>query len=177
MCDALSVGMLLDEDGALVNADVCASRVRAKNRLSYGDVDSMLRSAAKDDARVAAGEKPMKQRTKRMDELSRIQGWADRRRAYRRARGCADIYFDQLPYPEVQARRTPDALDGYTVHARPSRDTSAANTLVTEMMILAGEAVARCVWRRRCCCCCRWCHACCARHHAADAATAPITTH
>ncbi len=149
---ALSLGVELDEDGAILldSIRLTPSLVRVAYRLSYDDVDEMLEEG------VGYREEW---------QLGALLAAANKRRQYRRSNGSSESMIS-TPVPIGSISVKPDRLceDGCNVqlsvdvsHNAGSNQTalnpnpsyreavsvSSSNLLVTEMMILAGEALAR----------------------------------
>jgi exoribonuclease II len=119
---ALSFRIDLAEDGSVSAVEAMASTVRVR-RASYGEADALM----------ASGEAP---------ELLALAEPAERRRARRIANGAVEIDI-----PEVRIRVVGEGKAREIGIERVPRDRSSA--LVRELMLLAGEAVARWAFERK----------------------------
>jgi exoribonuclease-2 len=113
----LSFLVALDATGRVVNVEIVRSIVRIAARLSYDDVDATLQGGSGAYASV----------------LARLAEFATRREAFRRAAGAI-----ALRAPETEIRV---AADGSMTLNKRDPDTP-AQRLVSEAMVLAGEAAA-----------------------------------
>ena len=125
-CDrpALSFLVTVDPGGRVVSSEIVRSIVRVATRLDYDDADATLRAGAGAHA----------------DVLGRLHALALRREALRRTAGAI-----ALRAPEAEIRVAPD---GSLTLSRRDPDT-AAQRLVSEAMILAGEVAAAWLDSRR----------------------------
>jgi len=119
---ALSFRIGLAEDGSVSAVEAMASTVRVR-RASYGEADALM----------ASGEAP---------DLLALAEPAERRRARRAANGAVEIDI-----PEVRIRVGGEGKTREIGIERVPRDRSSA--LVRELMLLAGEAVARWAFERK----------------------------
>ncbi len=115
VCTALSFGVILDEDGAILDYQIYASLIKPTYRLTYEDVDEMLELGIQAEP-----------------ELHAIAAWAKRRESWRRSQGAISIHM-----PESSIKVEDDEIIINVLDDSPSR------TLVAEMMILAGEVAGR----------------------------------
>lgn len=115
VCTALSFGVLLDEDGSVVDYEIQASRIKPTYRLTYDDVDEMLELGIQAEP-----------------ELEALATWAKRREDWRRTQGAISI---RMPESSIKVED-----DEITIHVL---EDSMSRTLVAEMMILAGEVAGR----------------------------------
>lgn len=133
---ALSIGLRLDAAGAIAQTSITPSLVRVQ-RLAYSEVDDLL-------ARFDAGDSIM---TPTLDTLRRLEFVSEKRLSWRIQGGCMQaVAPEELPDMNIVARSSADAPDGWDVHVglgNASRRTGVARRIVTEGMLLAGEAVAR----------------------------------
>ncbi|KAL3917068.1 MAG: hypothetical protein SGILL_004886 [Bacillariaceae sp.] len=160
--EALSLGVELAEDGSIIDDSIvlCPSTVRVTYRLTYDQVDEMIEDG------IAFNEEW---------ELGKLLTAAQTRRIFRRNNGSSEKFVPN-PLPQYTLSVAPDskAPDGHgikvdiqvgnnsgknmsSVDANENTagntslaeelPASASNTLVTEMMILAGEAIGK--WARR----------------------------
>ncbi|KAL3940251.1 MAG: hypothetical protein SGARI_001057, partial [Bacillariaceae sp.] len=160
--DALSLGVELAEDGSIIDSSlvICPSKVKVTYRLTYDEVDEMLEDG------IGFNEEW---------ELGQLLTAAQTRRKFRRSNGSSEK-FVPTPIPQYTISVVPDAKskDGERINVDiqvsnnsgknlssvdesmdGSRNmtlaeelpASASNTLVTEMMILAGEALGK--WAQR----------------------------
>eukprot|EP00899_Mesostigma_viride_P011509 jgi/Mesvir1/20359/Mv19942-RA.3 len=120
-CCAVSVGVVLADDGSVAESTVVPSYVTPTYRLSYDDVDELL----------ALG-------TEEEKELEALKGGADKRQAWRTAQGATEI---ALPECKVEVSGL-DGIEEPTVELFPLDWTSAARRLVSEYMVLSGQVVA-----------------------------------
>jgi exoribonuclease-2 len=157
---ALSLGVELNEDGSIVvdSIEVTQSRIRVTYRLSYDDVDDMLMEG------VAYQEE---------FQLGILMNAATSRRKYREGRGSVEamipnpipqsfvsIYDDMMEKDGIGIRISVGASNNSGQNRTSFTDgsdspdeaenlvtVSDSNLLVTEMMILAGEALGK--WKLR----------------------------
>jgi exoribonuclease R len=161
--EALSLGVELAEDGSIVDSStiVCPSRVRVTYRLTYDQVNEMIEDG------IAFNEEW---------ELGHLLTAAQTRREFRLRNGSAEKFIPN-PIPQYSLSVFPDQKapdgQGIKVNIQVSHNSgknlssveentkdiprnmtlaeelpaSASSTLVTEMMILAGEALGK--WARR----------------------------
>lgn len=126
----MTVFLQLDAHGEVTGAQACSSVIHSHARLSYDQVDSLLRKELEpDELPVACGSA-----WEVADALVALDEVAQLRRAVREHRGAID--FD--------TREAKVLLDD---HGRPTgvsvRERTAATSLVEEAMLLANEAVAK----------------------------------
>lgn len=149
-CPALSLGVELNEDGGIKEGSivVCSSLVRVTYKLTYDDVDDMLAEG------VGYNEEW---------QLGCLLNKAKKRRAYRRERGSTERIIEN-PVPKGSVTVKADRLceDGVNLHLCPLEVSynsspnstvagagmaedlvSGSNLMVTEIMILAGEAMGK----------------------------------
>ncbi|KAL4859933.1 putative ribonuclease [Chlorella vulgaris] len=121
--EAVSVGMQLGADGELLldSVEVVPSRVAPARRLTYNDVDEMLAVCEQADEQ----------------DLFELAALAALRQSYRMSCGAVEICMPESSLRVQGAEREdPDVcLEQEDQYASPAR------MLVSEMMILAGEAV------------------------------------
>jgi hypothetical protein len=152
---ALSLGVELRDDGSIDASTITftPSVIRVKYRLTYDDVDEMLEEG------IGYSEEW---------ELGALLDAATKRRNYRISRGSSEgLIPAPVPYSSVSINNNKSALDGIGIsvnvqvshNAGKNRTTetdstleltepaSSANLLVTEAMIMAGEALGR--WKMR----------------------------
>lgn len=110
---AISVGVELDPEGQILDTRICESLIQVHQRLSYDDIDAQL------------GDKP---------ELQQLHALVLKLRQQRLDRGAVE--FDR---PELRIKVTPDKQ---ILLKQVARD-SPAQSLVSELMILANYVVAR----------------------------------
>lgn len=118
-CAAWSLGLRLDNDGAITDQDLHRSWVRPAYRLSYADADELLELA------------PPQER-----DLLMLQELMHRRRSWRARRGA--LFLDQ-PEGRIRSGEQKGNGDGAlleVIEPTPSRQ------MVAEAMILAGAAIA-----------------------------------
>lgn len=115
ICTALSFGVLLDGDGAVVDFEIQASLIKPTYRLTYDDVDEMLELGIQAEP-----------------ELEALGVWAKRREDWRQSQGAISI---RMPESSIKVED-----DEITIHVL---EDSTSRTLVAEMMILAGEVAGR----------------------------------
>nr|MBF2064774.1 VacB/RNase II family 3'-5' exoribonuclease [Calothrix sp. C42_A2020_038] len=114
-CCALSFGIILDEEGAIVDYSIHASLIKPTYRLTYEDVDEMLQLGVQAEPEIKA-----------------IAVAAEKRNTWRYAQGAISINM-----PEAMIKVKDDDISIDLLDDSPSR------RLVAEMMILAGEVAAR----------------------------------
>lgn len=156
---AMSLGVELDDDGSIIDESiiVCPSLIRVSYRLTYDDVDEMLEDG------VGYQEEW---------QLGKLYVAAQKRRTYRIKRGSAEAFVpNQIPRYSIYTvpdNTQPDNI-GIKVSIQVSHNggmnqssavaiseedidrgtmaeqlpVSSSSTLVTEMMILAGEALGK----------------------------------
>eukprot|EP01025_Chloroclados_australasicus_P042923 TRINITY_DN45660_c0_g1_i1.p1 TRINITY_DN45660_c0_g1~~TRINITY_DN45660_c0_g1_i1.p1 ORF type:complete len:829 (+),score=102.80 TRINITY_DN45660_c0_g1_i1:167-2653(+) len=121
-CDALSVGVIIRDDGSVDEYEIIPSTIRPTIKLSYDHADELL---ARDDTQEM------------YPDLVALNQVSKSRFKYRKDKGAVQI---QMPECEPVVERIdiedPD-IQMRIVKVQPSR------TLVAEMMILAGEVVGR----------------------------------
>lgn len=144
-CPAMSVRCVLQEDGAIADAEVLPTIVRPEYKLTYDDVDELLEAA-----------------TPEMEpELFALNQAAQLRRKWREAHGAIEINFSQPVVKVVDSNGSGSRASGSNASSStPSssssssqwprvkievqeQDASPSRRMVAEMMILAGEAVGR----------------------------------
>lgn len=113
LCPALSLGVILDGEGAIADCTIQVSQIQPTYRLTYQDADELLE--------LGAPAEP---------ELLQLAEAAERRKAWRRSRGSIDI---QMPEASIKV----DAGENVAIDLL---EGSQSRQLVAEMMILAGEA-------------------------------------
>lgn len=115
ICCALSFGIILDENGAVVDYTIHPSLIKPTYRLTYEDVDEMLQLGVEAEPEIAA-----------------IATWARRRKLWRYNQGAISI---NMPEAMIKVKGDEISID--------ILDDSSSRQLVAEMMILAGEVAAR----------------------------------
>lgn len=115
ICNALSFGIILDDEGAVAEYSIHASIIKPTYRLTYEDVDEMLQLGVPAELEI--------------DAIARL---AQRRQMWRRSQGAINIHL-----PEASIKVDADEIHIEVLEDSPSRQ------LVAEMMILAGEVAAR----------------------------------
>ena len=111
VCSALSFGVILDEEGAIVDFVIRPSLIKTTYRLTYGDVDEMLELGLTNEPEIADLAKHAKQR-----------------REWRKSQGSIQISMPESSIKVKDEEVTIELLEG-----------SFSRQLVAEMMILAGE--------------------------------------
>ncbi|KAL3150657.1 hypothetical protein ABBQ32_000455 [Trebouxia sp. C0010 RCD-2024] len=122
---ALSVHMTLDPDGSLEECGLVASTVTPTRKLTYAEVDELL------DATMPEQE----------PTLWALNKAAEARERWREEQGALTFQMPEAKL-RVQDPHRPDC----TVHIRPAQgggQEQPSQRLVSEMMILAGQAIAR----------------------------------
>ncbi|MEL6939901.1 MAG: ribonuclease R family protein [Cyanobacteria bacterium J06598_1] len=115
VCNALSFGVVLNEDGSIADYSIQPSLVKPTYRLTYEDADEMVELGV-----TAEG------------ELLAIASLAKNRLTWRKSQGAIDI---QLPESSIKVDADTITID--------MLDSSNARDMVAEMMILTGEVAAR----------------------------------
>lgn len=115
VCPALSFGVTLDETGAVQDYCIHPTWVKPTYRLTYEDVDEILRLGVRAEP-----------------ELEAIANFARLRQSWRQSQGAISIHM-----PESSIKVQDDEITINVVEDSRSRD------LVAEMMILAGEVAGR----------------------------------
>lgn len=127
---ALSIGLSIDADGAIAQDVIITPSLVRVQRLAYSEVDDLL-------ARFDAGAAP----SPVLDTLRRLEFASSQRNSWRVQGGAM---ADEVPDTVIKARRSAEAPDGWDVEVGVGdARTGAARRIVTESMLLAGEAVAR----------------------------------
>ena len=155
---ALSFGVRLDSEGAIDAAHapiITPSLIRAR-RLTYDGVDEMLDVdpfAAMEEAHAAAGDADGSPSRSTDEEeqatlatLRRLEYVAQKRLSWRVAGGSIErVAPEGLPDVSIRAGRVASAPEGWDVSVRigSSAAGGVARRIVTECMLLAGEAAAR----------------------------------
>jgi hypothetical protein len=158
---ALSVGIMLDADGAIdqTTPPVIAPSLVRTTRLTYEEVDRILdpfaRVADDDDDDDDHGDNNDDNGSPRYDQdentvgdpeltecLRRLQWASEQRLQWRKDGGSLEsIGPYEMPDMSVKAWPSPDEPDGWGV-AIGARERYAASRIVTELMLLANEAIA-----------------------------------
>lgn len=125
---ALSMGVLLSPTGEIEDVTMAATKIRVTYRLTYELVDEMLFDVAKE-----GGEEW---------ELGRLAHWAGLRYQYRCANGSVDRFI-KAPRGQVKVYPDPDGEDGIKVVSNLDDFDRPSTKLVTELMIMSGEGLAR----------------------------------
>ncbi|MEL6605456.1 MAG: ribonuclease R family protein [Cyanobacteria bacterium J06614_10] len=115
VCNALSFGVILAEDGSIESYSIQPSQVKPTYRLTYEDADEMVELGVQAEG-----------------ELLAIAQHAKQRLAWRKAQGAINI---QLPESSIKVTNDTITIDMLTA--------SNARDMVAEMMILTGEVAAR----------------------------------
>ena len=115
ICYALSFGVILDDQGAVTDYSIHASRIKPTYRLTYEDVDEMLELDVEGEPEIGA-----------------LAAWAKKRHAWRQSQGSISIHM-----PEAVIKVQDDEISITVLEDSQSRE------LVAEMMILAGEVAAK----------------------------------
>jgi exoribonuclease-2 len=116
VCNALSFGVVLDDQGAIQEYSIHPSQIKTTYRLTYEDVDEMLELGGVQEE----------------SELEAIATWAKQRQSWRQSQGAISIH---MPESSIKVRE-----DQIVINVLQD---SIARQLVAEMMILAGETAAR----------------------------------
>lgn len=117
ICNALSFGVLLAEDGSVEDYSIHSSLVKPTYRLTYDDADEMIELGVTAEGELLA-----------IAELAKI------RLAWRKSQGAINI---QLPESAIKVDPEQDTITIDMLESSNSRD------MVAEMMILTGEVAAR----------------------------------
>ena len=115
VCNALSFGVLLAEDGSIAEYSIQPSIVKPTYRLTYDDADEMIELGVQAES-----------------ELLALSDNAKRRLAWRKSQGAIDI---QLPESVIKVDDDVITID--------MLESSNSREMVAEMMILTGEIAAR----------------------------------
>ncbi|MEM1367708.1 MAG: ribonuclease R family protein [Cyanobacteria bacterium P01_H01_bin.15] len=116
ICNALSFGVILKEDGGIQDYEICASLVKPTYRLTYEDVDDILGLGIIDEPEVAV-----------------LADTAKLRSTWRQAQGSIAI---SMPDSVIKVRDDGDIVIEILEDSR-------SRNLVAEMMILASEIAGR----------------------------------
>ena len=116
ICPALSFGVVLDDEGAVIDYSIHATLIKPTYRLTYEDVEEML------ELNIEAE-----------PEITNLGIAAKKRQRWRTSQGSINIQM-----PESSIRVTPE--DEIIIKLL---DNSSSRQLVAEMMILAGEVGGR----------------------------------
>ncbi|MEN8443917.1 MAG: ribonuclease R family protein [Cyanobacteria bacterium J06555_13] len=117
VCNALSFGVILADDGSVEEYSIHPSLVKPTYRLTYEDAEEMIELGV-----TAEG------------ELLAIAELAKRRLSWRKSQGAIDI---QLPESSIKVDKAADTITIEMLESSMARD------VVAEMMILTGEVAAR----------------------------------
>eukprot|EP00611_Tribonema_gayanum_P016936 TRINITY_DN2942_c0_g1_i1.p1 TRINITY_DN2942_c0_g1~~TRINITY_DN2942_c0_g1_i1.p1 ORF type:complete len:849 (+),score=270.96 TRINITY_DN2942_c0_g1_i1:58-2547(+) len=128
-CPALSMGVILNAAGAIEDLTVVASTIVVTYRLTYEHVDEMLY----DGMAVEGGEEW---------ELGRLAHYARLRYQYRSSNGSVDR-FKRAPQNTIKVVPDAAAEDGRGIVVSLDDPDRASVQLVTELMIMSGEGMAR----------------------------------
>lgn len=138
---ALSVGVVLAKDGKVNDTDVLITPTLIQStRLTYEAADVALGGQGEGT--------PDRLSADQAADLRQLHAWAQRREEWRRRQGSTEAY-SQTPMPDarVKAARDATAEDGWTVfldgESGQGDKESSARTLVKELMLVAGESIAR----------------------------------
>ena len=112
LCAALSFGVILDNEGAVVDYSIHASLIKPTYRLTYHDVDEMLQLGITAEA-----------------ELAVLAEAAKKRHQWRQSQGSITI---KMPEAIIKVKSDEEIVIELL-------ETSISRQLVAEMMILAGE--------------------------------------
>ena len=112
LCAALSFGVILDSEGAVVDYSIHASLIKPTYRLTYHDVDEMLQLGITAEA-----------------ELAVLAEAAKKRHQWRQSQGSITI---KMPEAIIKVKADEEIVIELL-------ETSISRQLVAEMMILAGE--------------------------------------
>lgn len=115
VCNALSFGVVLAEDGSVAEYSIQPSVVKPTYRLTYEDADEMIELGVQAEG-----------------ELLAIADFAKKRLSWRKAQGAIDI---QLPESSIKVENDTITID--------MLEASNSRNIVAEMMILTGEVAAR----------------------------------
>jgi exoribonuclease-2 len=125
---ALSMGVILAEDGSIEDVEVTPSLVQVDMRLSYEDADEMLREGITGPG----GEE---------ESLGRLYHWSGIRKALRCSNGSVDRFM-RPPQFTIKVEEDPEAEDGLSISISPDDPELPSVNLVSEMMIMSGEGMA-----------------------------------
>eukprot|EP00271_Cylindrocystis_brebissonii_P008388 TRINITY_DN225_c0_g5_i1.p1 TRINITY_DN225_c0_g5~~TRINITY_DN225_c0_g5_i1.p1 ORF type:complete len:968 (-),score=227.06 TRINITY_DN225_c0_g5_i1:1038-3941(-) len=121
-CAAMSVGVLLHPDGSLAETEIVNSFVQPSHRLTYESAEVLLLEGEGEE---------------REEELELLAEAAYLRQDWRMAQGAVEIL---LPEPDLKVTNLTSPNPSVTIDVIDQ--TAPARRLVSEMMVLAGEAVA-----------------------------------
>ncbi|CAM9759478.1 unnamed protein product, partial [Sphacelaria rigidula] len=125
-CYGLSMGIMLDDSGEIVDATLTPSIVKVTYRLTYDDVEEMVSSGlAGTDEEWGLG---------RLSELAQL------RYKYRCSKGSVDQFEKGLDHV-VKVTENSRSPGGYDVKVTPEDPSRTSVRMVTEMMILCGEGM------------------------------------
>ena len=116
ICPALSFGVILDDNGAVLDYSIHASLIKPTYRLTYHDVDEIFHLAIKAEP-----------------ELPILADASRQRHQWRKSQGSITI---KMPEAVIKVKSEDDIVIELI-------DSSRARQLVAEMMILAGEVAGR----------------------------------
>lgn len=142
---ALSIGVMLDQNGAIDGDSppvITPSLVRT-TRLTYDQVDRILDpSQFGEDIFNSDEETDIQNNVEMMTSLRRLQWASGERLEWRKAGGSLEsIGPYELPDMAIKAWTSPDEADGWGVSVC-ARERHLASRVVTELMLLANEAIA-----------------------------------
>ena len=121
---ALSVEMIINEEGKVTNFEIFESIIKSSYRMTYTDVSNMLEN---NDVELSKKYEEILPMLKVMEELSKIL------RNKREVRGCLDFDFDET---KIITDETGKAIDVTKYERR------VANKIIEEFMLACNETVA-----------------------------------
>ncbi|XP_075265407.1 putative ribonuclease sll1290 [Convolutriloba macropyga] len=119
----MSIGAVVEPDGSLSEMEITPSTVMPTHRLSYHQADELLLSAEDNGAKL---------------EIMALHNAAKRRSSYRDRNGAVSI---DLPECNVHVTQLEGAEEEPIILVEPELTNSPSGSLVTEMMVMAGEVV------------------------------------
>jgi exoribonuclease II len=166
---ALSCGAILGESGEVLSFEICPSKIRLTERVSYNQLDGILSAAPPplfsdreaSDPFSAAGPSWLSGGTGSSSaaslrppqdtiahDLHRLNRWATRRHEFRMRRGALDEYLRHKTDLSLSVKRDTKNPAKYLVMGYSTWSNSSSVCLVTEFMILMSQTIAQfCVER------------------------------
>jgi exoribonuclease-2 len=117
VCEALSFGVCVAEDGGVQEFEICPSLVKPTYRLTYDDVDEIIHMDIQAEA-----------------EIHDLHHWGQKRQQWRQSQGAIFIY---MPESSIKVKGEGEEISIELLDRSPSRQ------LVAEMMIMAGEVAGK----------------------------------
>jgi exoribonuclease-2 len=141
---ALSVGVMIGADGGidLETPPVITPSLVRTTRLTYDQVDDPFRFGNDNDSSDGDNDNDNDEEQETMECIRKLQWASEQRLGWRKAGGSLEsIGPYELPDMSVKAWPSPDEPDGWGVSVM-ARELYTASRIITELMLLANEAIA-----------------------------------